>query len=54
MEPSLLLETPLQIVGFSIGLFYDDDDVNSADWCFTFYAFFNVVWPTLFLEIWKR
>ncbi|XP_063679513.1 anoctamin-8-like isoform X2 [Bolinopsis microptera] len=48
-----ILVVPL-IVGFSIGLFYDDDDVNSADWCFTFYAFFNVVWPTLFLEIWKR
>lgn len=35
-------------------MFYDDDHVESADYCFTFYAFFNVVWPTIFLEMWKR
>eukprot|EP00116_Pleurobrachia_bachei_P002497 sb/3462759/ len=50
---TFMLVVPL-LVGFTIELMYDDGKVESADWCFTFYAFFNVMWPTIFLELWKR
>ena len=44
----------MQIVGLTIKRYYDDEVDGNADWCFTFYAFFNVIWPSLFLELWKR
>ena len=50
---TLLLIVP-SIIGLAINVVYNLEDVEEADWCFTFYAFFNVIWPSLFLELWKR